>query len=179
MSEKLNQLENKIQETESRFSALKAELKDATARYGDAQREQRAAIIEGNDASELGAEINSLKAQINGTREALVFIGKENEALNADLQREKNALALARAEQAFTEGMEISKSIYARLNDILSDAEKINQKHAEYIRALSSVNKELPNSRPGTLKQVFAVIAKPTLDIVNKFPPVVSGKSRN
>ena len=153
MTERLDQINKQISETEAQRAYLNKtldEMKDVLARKKTNQEEL---IISGIDTSKIVAEIVETQVGIEGLFRSINSLNKTLEDLRADQNRESKDIALVTAQRASDEMMNTATNTYLAFCELVEKTEFLKAKSIEFRSTLKPLTVEIKStSRPGMIE---------------------------
>jgi chromosome segregation ATPase len=130
MSDKLQQIQKSIAETQERITDLQEEVKAVTISLKKKQAEQESVILEGQETKKIDSEISGLRVKIAGTHSALETLSSRLETLRTEEQSEKIAIAKAKIEDAYDQVTTQGQEVYRSLLNVVDEVNKLSEKIA-------------------------------------------------
>jgi chromosome segregation ATPase len=161
MTEKLAQLEKEIDDRLVQRSQLVSQISGYKAQLEEAQHQQKQAVLDQVDTTELRTKIRDLRNDIDGRQAEINVLTDRLATLREERDRELTRIRLAHAEIARQESRLIVKEIYILLVQVVEKLAELSEKNAEYKKFIKINDPHEDNlqrqfNRNTTLREILA-----------------------
>jgi chromosome segregation ATPase len=178
MTDKSQEIEKQIEDTNAHLSTLKAELQEQSTRLAEKLAEQKAAILAGKPTGENDSEIASLQTKIPGTQAAIKFLEETLQRLQKDHADELRAIGGARAEEKKSESMQLASEIYSLLASCRPRLIDLKTKNAEYFAALKEAESGSVVNESRKMNDLVFFLERELPSIMAGFPSSIRGEEK-
>ena len=170
MTEKLEQINKKILDAETRLKEINAEIKALASSLAEKRTEQATAIVEKNPTKHIVDEVLNLQANLSGSQRAHEDLTQTLSSFREERKAELRAIGRTQAEIAKDECMKLAASIYSHFAESKRELVNLKAKKDEFRAALIAADPKTVDSKSRNISNLVYSLEKEIPKLLLDFP---------